>query len=102
MYINDLPEVIRSSKCSPYADDSKIFRTILSITDCFTLTNNLNDMSTWSVKWHLRLNLNKCYVISFTRKKQSINHNYSMCGSKFARVNHVKVLGVVLTTNLTI
>ena len=62
LYINDLPELTKSDTFL-FADDIKIFRTTLGITDKNDqgiLQHDLNTLEQWSNKWLLELHPNKC------------------------------------------
>ena len=41
-YINDMPEMVKSSETKLFADDNLLFRTINSQTDSVSLENDLN------------------------------------------------------------
>ena len=59
LYINDLPNVIHSDLYL-FADDTKIFRTIMRDTDTVHLQADLHSMSNWCDTWLLNLNPEKC------------------------------------------
>ena len=44
----DLPNTVKTSRVACYADDTKIFKSIDSITDCSALQSDLNDLISWS------------------------------------------------------
>ena len=62
LYINDLPENIVSNVYI-FADDTKVFKTINSPNDQYTLQNNLNYLTSWSSKWLLRFHPDKCNLM---------------------------------------
>jgi hypothetical protein len=74
MYINDLVKQTRHSRMSLYADDSKLFHTIKSEGSCRQLQCDLNNVVKWCNVWKLKLNLDKCHVISFTNKSSPTLH----------------------------
>ena len=100
MYINDLVKQIRHSRMSLYADDSKLFHTIKSKGSCRQLQCDLNNVVKWCNVWKLKLNLDKCLVISFTNKRSLTLHEYRIDNVGIKRVHCVKDLGVLLTSNL--
>ena len=76
IYINDLPTSINHSTVFLYADDSKFCRVIKSESDCRLLQSDIlvdGQCKTWN---HVNLNLNKCTVVSFSNKRDTINFNY--------------------------
>ena len=92
--------MIESSSLSLYADDSKVYKCISNEEDCNRLQHYLYNVEKWCETWHLKLNYNKCMVISFTNKKKPIIYNYDVNGTTLSRVETVKDLGVHLTPNL--
>ena len=47
MFINDLPSVLKYSKCLLYADDAKFYKTVYGIHDCLKLQLDLNSIALW-------------------------------------------------------
>ena len=47
MFVNDLPSVLKHSKCLMFADDAKVFKKINSVIDCVNLQNDINALSSW-------------------------------------------------------
>ena len=75
MYINDLPDEVRSS-VKIFADDTKAFRNVTSDDDIVELQNDINALCEWSEKWKLSFNADKCSHMTYGRKK--INSSYTM------------------------
>lgn len=101
LYINDITECIKNSNMLLYADDAKIFRVIRNIDDCNALQNDLNSFETFCVSSNLFLNPDKCFVISFSRKKTNINFNYKLHDKELGRVDQIRDLGVIMDSKLT-
>jgi hypothetical protein len=99
IYINDLPSVLKHSKCLLYADDAKIYRHTRD--DCHLLQEDLNNVNQWCKDWKLTLNTSKCMVISFTNKRTVNTFDYAIEGSPLARTDKVNDLGVILVSNLS-
>ena len=59
IFINDMPDVVRSM-CQLFADDAKIFRSIKSLDDNKALQDDINNLTEWSARWQLPLNVTKC------------------------------------------
>ena len=57
--INDLPENIVSNVYM-FADDTKVFKMINSPNDQHTLQNNLDYLTSWSIKWLLKFHPDIC------------------------------------------
>ena len=53
IFINDLPLSVDHSTPYLYADDTKCLNTICSQTDIQDLQNDLNEVSSWSLRWKI-------------------------------------------------
>lgn len=100
MFINDLIESL-SCKCIAYADDIKIYHEITSIEDTSILQSTLEQLHEWCINNNMSLNIEKCYIITFTKKKNPIHFLYKINDVVVNRQNVVKDLGVYLDSNLT-
>ena len=63
LYINDLPEVLKSSSIRMFADDAKVFCPVSTIEQSDNLQRDLDSILTWTETWQLPLNLDKCSVM---------------------------------------
>ena len=59
LYVNSLPDVVRSSQIAPFADDTKVFKEITSTRDAEQLQEDLSDLVTWSDSASLNFNYNR-------------------------------------------
>lgn len=100
VFINDLPKVLKHSRCLMYADDVKIFHSVGSTRDCFKLQLDINCFLTWCTYNHLKLNFSKCKVFSATRLRYGIVYDYKFYNDCLVRVQEVKDLGVLFDTKL--
>ena len=100
IFINDIVSNL-SSKCLLYADDLKIFRTIESQIDCHLLQYDLNILAEWCKRNKLKLNISKCNLISYTRKRNSILFNYTLNNLIIKRVETIKDLGILIDSRLS-
>jgi hypothetical protein len=98
LYINDLPESIKSHTFL-FADDTKIFSEISNPADQEKLQRDLTSLHTWSERWLLRFNLEKCKVLRLGAQQQQ-NHNYQLNDSKLEQVNEIRDLGVKIDSQL--
>ena len=48
LYVNSLPDAVRSSQITPFADDTKIFKEMTSTHDAEQLQEDLSNLVTWS------------------------------------------------------
>ena len=78
LFVNDLPESVKSSLMAMYADDTKVFKAIRRPEDAFALQTDLTNLHTWSMASGLGFSESKCHAQSITRKKYPICTNYKI------------------------
>ena len=102
--INDILSLI-DSQALMFADDTKVFK---SRADFLQFQEDINHLLAWSLKWQLKFNISKCYVLHL-----GPSHSYGdyyLDGNVITACNAVKDLGVTVDnclkfhdhTNLTI
>ena len=64
-----LPDYVKHSSTSLFADDSMISRTIRNETEAALLQEDLNNLQKWENIWKMDFNPDKCEAISITNKK---------------------------------
>ena len=99
IFINELAEVLSCSKLL-YADDVKLFTTVNSLEDCQQLQRQLSAMENWCKINKLDLNIPKCNVLSFTRRKTLVNFDYALGNVVIPRSNQLRDLGVIFDSHL--
>lgn len=99
IYINDISNI--NSNILLFADDAKLFRIIKTPLDSKQLQYDLDNISNWCDNNKLYLNVSKCKIITFTRKRVSILNKYFLNGIELERVNLVKDLGIYLDSSLS-
>lgn len=72
LYVNDLPQAIKSAECLLFADDAKLYSSVSSIVDCLLLQADINALSRWCLDWKISINLVKCAFVKFTNKRNSV------------------------------
>jgi ribonuclease P/MRP protein subunit RPP40 len=97
IFINDLPSVL-DSHCLIYADDLKIWRSIISTQDVTALQNDLNELVAWSKKWRLPINYAKCVCMYFGQNNRETTYNLE--GTILTAVDSTRDLGVLLSISL--
>ena len=60
LFVDDLPNTVKTSRVACYVDDTKISKSIDSITDCNAVQSDLNDLVSWSESSGLIFNHSKC------------------------------------------
>lgn len=101
IFIDDLFDLIENSEILFYADDCKIFKAISCESDAFLLQHDLNNLCEWCIKNLMDLNLNKCQVLTFYRRKNPISKNYFLMSHAIERVNQFNDLGVLVDHKLS-
>ena len=99
-YINDMPMEIKS-KIALFADDSYLYRRILSIEDSRQLQTDLDILVTWEEKWSMEFHPGKCKLLRVTKKRNVINAHYQIHGQQLEAVEKAKYLGVTLRKDLS-
>lgn len=100
IFINDIIDVI-DVNCLLYADDMKIYCNINSIADSSNLQKNLNSVHNWCIANNLPLNVQKCNIVSFSKKKEPMLYNYTLDNVSLNRVTEFKDLGITFDTKLS-
>ena len=100
IYIQDMLDKLHC-RVRLFADDSVIYKRITSESDRELLQRDLEMIQKWVTENKLVLNVNKCKVVSFTRKiTNTCPVEYSIMGENLEVVNEYKYLGVVLDKEL--
>ena len=101
LFVDDLPDTVKTLRVACYADDTKIFKSIDSITDCNALQSDLNDLVSWSESSGLIFNQSKCKYQCITRKKSPVQPTYNINETPLESCDTEKDLGVWVSSNLT-
>ena len=88
------------SRVACYADDTKIFKSIDSITDCNVLQSDFNDLVVWCESSRLIFHQSKCKYQCITCKKSPIQSTYIINETLLESRNTEKGLFVWVTLNL--
>ena len=91
IYINNLPDILQFTTCLLFADDTKLFLSISSITDSTLLQNDINHLLTWSLTSNLTFNLSKTLMLRFP----------NMDSSPIQVVDSCRDLGVIVSSDLS-
>ena len=100
IYVNDLVKIIGDeSSIYLYADDTKLYRHIRCDHDRLLLQQNLNDIVEWMNKFLLKLNVDKCKVVSYG-KHTTTDYKYVVNSVALENLVTIKDLGVTFINNL--
>ena len=101
IFINDLPDNIRSSVCL-FADDCVLYRNIHSIQDCFILQVDLTSLGQLVAGWQMKFNVAKCHSMRVTRHQhqKQILFDYSLHNQSLENVQSAKYLGITISDNM--
>jgi len=97
-YSADLVNVVKYSKLSMYADDTKVFKAIYTIQDCHNLQIDLNSIARWAELWQMELNPDKTKLLSIGKPK--IIFDYTLNGKQIEKVTHINDIGVIIQSDL--
>lgn len=100
IFISDLSYVLHGINHLFYADDLKIFHVIKNPEDATFLQSYLQRLDNWCKSNEINLNIAKCSVISFHRKNNSVQYNYTIDNKVLSRSMKIRDLGVVLDSKL--
>ena len=100
IYINDLPGAV-DSNVYLFADDTKLLRKIETEADAKALQRDLDILESWSERWLLKFNADKCHVLTIGRFEH-IQHTerYTLYGNELEHVFEEKDLGVYIDSEL--
>jgi ribonuclease P/MRP protein subunit RPP40 len=100
IYIND---IVADLECRAllFADDLKIYRQISSMEDCIKLQDDLIKVNEWCTRNHFSLNIDKCTVVSYSRKAGTIIYEYTCGKIILPRSSSQEDLGVTFDVKLS-
>ena len=74
--------------------------TVKSANDAIQLQTDLDALAAWGQKWLMEFNPDKCQVLRVTRKRQPIDHQYSLQGKVLKTCSTAKYLGLTISSDL--
>lgn len=101
LYMNDLPKCLKYVKTSMYADDAKLFAPITHKYDEACVQQDLDELARWCLKWRMRLNADKCFLLHYVPQNIQKNYpSYFIEGRELNRKENASDLGVMIEGNL--
>ena len=101
LFINDIIDCFKYAKFLCFADDLKCYLAISSPEDCLKLQSDLARLNRWCEINAMDLNIAKCNAISFTRKLNKTDFQYSIKGTFLSQVASIRDLGVIMDSTLS-
>lgn len=95
IFISDLSLTLGGINHLFYADDLKIFHIINNASDAAFLQNKIDELHTWCISNCLDLNIAKCNIISFTKRKTTLDFSYFVDNVALNRVETIMDLGIL-------
>jgi hypothetical protein len=93
LYVNEIPDLLTSSRCKMFADDTKIYRKVATDADTQSLQEDLGRLVNWSSDWLLDFNTEKCKVLHLG--SSNVRANYIMSSaSNLSEISSEKDVGV--------
>ena len=101
MYINDLPENIKSELLL-FADDAKLMAPVRCFQDALSLQNDIDELEKWPTKWLVNFHPDKCHILTLG-KFQNIKyaHRYVLNVHNLDHVEEEKDLGITFDSEMT-
>ena len=97
IFINDLPDLIRST-LKIFADDTKPFIALHDSEDYSYLPDDLDLLVDWSQQWQLHFHNSRCKVLHMGNSNPS--HSYTMSNVPLTTTAEEKDLGVIMENEL--
>ena len=99
IYINDLDDSITSNVLK-FADDTKLFRKVITDGDKQHLQNDLDRLVKWSEKWQMLFNFGKCKCLHTGHGNLDVN--YKMDDTVLGTTVKEKDLGVTINADMKV
>ena len=102
LFINDIgDDITENSNILLYADDTKLYREIVSLEDCELLQSDINTLGRWADENKMKFHPDKCKILSVTlQRSDTLNFTYNLSGISLEKAKFEKDLGVHVTSNL--
>lgn len=100
-YLYDIGGCFNTANYLMYADDTKIYFTIKSEYDCIKLQHDLDRLNQYYSDNRITVNVNKCVLMTFTRKRTPIRFEYKIGTTPIMRTQRVRDLGILLDDKLS-
>ena len=101
--MNGITEFVQHSHLLQFADDTKYFKSVSSISDQALLQDDLNTLCHWAISVQLEFNLSKCTQVTFKPSPATSNlaTSYDMLHCSLSCNDTCKNLGLIVSKNIT-
>ena len=94
-FINDIPDCVSlGSTIRLFADESVLYRPIITMEDDIKLQEDLDKLQEWEKDWLMEFHSKKWQVLHVTSKRNPVRKDYTIHGETFEETESVKYLGV--------
>ena len=93
-FINNLPESITCHN-SLFADDTLIYKVVNSTQQKDSFQLNIKALETWTSKWCMIFNVDKCSVLVFNPSQSSHEASNTLDGNPLQITRKIKYLGLI-------
>lgn len=101
IYINTLIQEVHNSNLYLFANDNKLFRSILNEDNALLLQSEIDKMYSWSNNSLLQFHPDKCLSMNIRNKnKPKYNYDYAINGKVLDNKSEIKDLGVLIDEHL--
>ena len=101
IYLNDLSEGI-SSQVRILADDCILYGEINTLNDCHDLQKDIDTLCNWESKWQVKFNIDKCYIMNVTHKRNPLLLTYKMNDGPLEVTASHTYLGISINNTLSL
>lgn len=101
LFVNDVTLVLNRLKVLIYADDMKLYMEIKHKSDIQQFQQEVDIFYIWCKKSLLDLNVKKCNIISYTRKRNPEHASCTLAHQVVERCYQIRDLGVIMDSKLT-
>jgi hypothetical protein len=78
-----------------------MYRKVSSTSHCTQLQEDLDNLIQWEQQWQMQFNPDKCEVLTITKKRKPLHHDYNIHGHILQHVESTKYLGLNISKNLS-
>ena len=102
VYINDLPNMLKKSKCVMFADDTVLYHNHMSLNELnYDVQVDLDSVYKWCQNNYITLNIGKSQYVQFGYcKNNNANYPLKLGDINLERVKSYKYLGTIIDEKL--